>query len=322
MGGLSKMKGWFCFFLLVGGCAQPTSLHPTDAGGTNGGHRDGGLMFDDGGGPQYLNDLAQGTQPDLATPTTEDLATPAAADLAVPVGADLALPPAADLATIPDMAHATVENCFNDIDDDGNGKINDGCPDTLSVGADVPLTAFGGPGGTAVSAHCPAGQVATGLRIRLDQNSQEIAGVGLYCATLMLMRGASSYSVTVSSSGTVASEFFGGGWTYYNGVFCDSTQFQVVWYSLMNTSESGTYPYVHGLGMQCGLGALALSPTNQLSITFSPVGSQLGYDYAWGVEHPQACGPSQAVVGYNGRDGAWLDQIQPVCAPIVVNYKP
>src|SRR5256885_15686149 len=108
MGGLSRMKAWFCF-LWVAGCAQPAGLHPTNgatSGATSGGggHRDGGLMFDDGGSPQYqtLDMTSTGPLPDPAEPAAPDLAT----------WHDLAVPPGVDLAPVPALPHASVETCF------------------------------------------------------------------------------------------------------------------------------------------------------------------------------------------------------------------
>jgi hypothetical protein len=311
MDALSKMKSCFCF-LLVAGCAQPASLHPT-SGGTTGGRRDGGLVFDDGGSPQYSRpDLAGAPVPDLAQPPSlPDLA--AAPDLAMAPGADLAVRPGVDLA----KPCATVENCFNDLDDDCDGTINNGCPSTLGVGADVPLVAEGGSGGTATSAHCPAGQVASGVRFIADSFDFEMAGIGVACSTLTLVRGASSYSVTLSTPTALAAQFAGSSADSSADGACDTTQFQVAWNSLMNTDT-----YVNGLGMDCALGTLSLSPANQLSISFSNLNNHFGINYGGGTEHPQACGSNQAIVGYNGRTGGWLDQIQPICAPIVVNYIP
>jgi hypothetical protein len=302
------------FLAFFAGCAQPSAVS-TD-GGRIGHPRDGGqLQFEEDGGfapPDDLSgrDLAQVQGPDLAVRP----------DLAIPPGADLA---GVDFASPPDLAHVTttVENCFNDIDDDGNGKVNDGCPDTISVGADVLLTAYGGSGGGPGSAHCPAGQVVTGMRFDADDFDEEMAGVGLACSTVTLVRGASSYTVSVSANTTIGPAFDGSDWDSYRTGFCDTTQFQVAWNTRMNTSESGNYPYVHGLGLDCGLGTLTLSSTNQLTISFSNLGNGFGINYGWGSEHPQACGPSQAVVGYKGRFGGWLDQIQPICAPLVVSYK-
>ena len=137
------------------------------------------------------------------------------------------------------------------------------------------------------------------------------------------MRGASSYSVTLTTSAS-APYFRGGSWDWSRTGYCDTTKFQVAWNSLMNTSPDGdAWPFVHGLGMDCGQGALTFTPsTKQLTIAFANQGNGFGINYGWGDEHPQACGSGQSLVGYNGRDGAWLDRIQPICAPLVVTYKP
>ena len=152
-------------------------IHCTPRTRVGGPRRDAGLQFEEDGGTQsYMKgDLSE--VPDLSE--LPDLAPQN--DLLTPPGMDMA---ARDMAVPPDMAHASVENCFNDVDDDGNGKINDGCPDTITVGADVPLTAYGGTGGGAVSAHCPANQVVTGLIFYADDYDAEMAGVGLRCATI------------------------------------------------------------------------------------------------------------------------------------------
>src|SRR5437879_5368034 len=102
MGWLSTMKS--CFWLVFAvGCAQPSTLHPTSGSAStgSGGHHDGGLMFDDGGAPQYQKADLAGNQP------PPDLAEPSAPpDLAV--WHDLAIPPGVDLATLPDLAHSNV----------------------------------------------------------------------------------------------------------------------------------------------------------------------------------------------------------------------
>ena len=245
----------------------------------------------------------------------------APADLTTPkdfATAPADLKPATDLLPPPDLfvCPAVVENCFNDIDDNCNTTINDGCPNTITVGAPVPLIAYGGSGGGAVSAMCPAGQVVTGVRFIYDDNAYAMAGVGIACSTPTLVRGTSSYSVTMSGGSTIAAQFYGTGYTGYFGDVCDATQFQVAWNTLMDT---GTF--VYGLGMDCALGVLTLSSSNQLSINFAGLGNNFGFDYGGGTQHPQACPASSALVGFNGHDGSYLDQIQPVCAPLIITYK-
>jgi hypothetical protein len=300
-----------CVALLIfSGCAQPSSLRQDGGGG--GVHRDGGLQFEeDGGSPQFqMPDLAHGDQdlselPDLTPPP----------DLRLPPGADLA--GALDLAST-DLAHPNVENCFNDVDDDGNGKINDGCPDTITLGADVPLPAGGGSGGGAVSVHCPANQVVIAQRFYGDDWDEWMSGVAVWCSPLTLARGASAYTVTLKApSGAYAGSFFGGGTDYSTDQSCDTSQFRVAWSVPMYVSS-----FVNGFFLDCGAGTLTLSATNQLSIAFTNNNDKLGFRYSGGTLVTRTCGPDQAIVGYNGRDGAWLDQLQPICAPLVVNYKP
>jgi hypothetical protein len=293
--------------LLFAGCAQPSSLNTID-GGRGGGRDLGGfLQFEDAG---------FGARPDLAG--GRDLSE--LPDLTPPP--DLALPPNADLSQLPDLlpppdlaTPPSVENCFNNSDDNGNGTINEGCPETITLGAEVPLTAYGGSGGSAVSAYCPAGQVAIGLRIYFDDWDEYISGVGMACSPISLVKGASSYSISVTMPMSISGYFYGGGtdddWDYPCGAG------QMVW-----TTKPYTSSFVDGLYFNCGAPSLALSPTNQLTITMSNVATDYGYNYGGGTLHAQSCGPSQVVIGYKGRYGSWLDQIQPICAPFVVNYKP
>src|SRR3954470_17848168 len=57
---------------------------------------------------------------------------------------------------------AAVENCFNDLDDDCDGVVNNGCPDHLVTGAAHALTLHGNPaGGAAFQLRCPANAYLT-----------------------------------------------------------------------------------------------------------------------------------------------------------------
>jgi hypothetical protein len=275
---------------LWAGCAQP--LQGNDDLGRRGGRAD----------------LRLGYGADLGGPPA-DLSTGAGADLAR--GAD-------DLAVGPDLGNsaAGVEDCFNDLDDDCDGKVNNGCPDTVTVGVPVPLVAHGGNGGNATSAICPAGSVLTGTRFIVDDFDGFMAGAGVFCSTPTLVRGANAYSITLAPAGGQPPTFAGSYADNQADANCDTTMFQVGWNTLEN---AGTY--VNGLGLDCASGALTLGGNNQLSVAFTNLNNNFGVNYGGGVEYPQACGPSQALVGYNGRIGTILDQIQPVCAPIQFTYK-
>jgi hypothetical protein len=286
------------FLALLNGCAQPSAVA---ADGGRFVRRDGGgLQFEEDGGTVDLAGLDFSRAPDLTPPP--DLLPPPGSDLAGLAGADL--------------ARAAIENCFNDIDDDGDGIVNNGCPDTITIGADVPLVQYGGGGGNpGTPTHCPPNQVAVGFELYFDDNVLEMSGVGVFCSPVTLVRGTSSYSLGIAASSTQQPELRGTTMSPPN-VDYNCPVDQAIWTALMDTSQ-----FVDGLGLSCGLATLTLDGSNQLSINFVDQDTNLGYDYGGGTQHPQSCGPSQALVGYAGRVGSYMDAVQPICAPLVVKYK-
>jgi hypothetical protein len=287
------------FLAFLFGCAQPSAV-PADGGRSV--RRDGGqLQFEEDGGTG-LPDLSNSSGQDLAR--APDLAP--LPDMALPPGADLA---GMDLATPPDLA-STVVNCFS------GATVPTGCPDTITIGADAPLTQYGGGGGGAATpTHCPANQVAVGFELYFDDNVFEMSGVGVFCSPVTLVRGTSTYSLGIAASSTQQTPIKGGTVTPPNNDYnCPVNQ--AIWTTLMDTSS-----YVDGLGLSCGLGTLTLASDNKLSINFVDQNSNLGYDYGGGTQHPQSCPPSSLVVGYAGRTGSYMDAVQPICAPLIVNYK-
>src|SRR5262249_23201741 len=110
--------------------------------------------------------------------------------------------------------------------------------------------------------------------------------------------------------------FYGGGADYSEDHGCDTNNFQVAWNVTIDASS-----FVNGFFLDCGQGKLTLSPTNQLSISFTNNNDGFGFTYGGGTRGDRTCAADSALVGYKGRDGAWLDQLQPICAPLVVNYK-
>jgi hypothetical protein len=221
-----------------------------------------------------------------------------------------------------EVVDAPIENCFNDSDDNCNDAINDGCPDHLILGSTYALTAEGGSGGGAASAMCPAGQIVARATMYFDDISTEHHGDGIavYCVTPTLTRGTSSYTLgTTALPGSATASFMG-----THGQNPDFDQDCTVGGGL--GAVFGTYTdsntYVDGIGVACATGSATLDSFNDLSIS-------LGYDGRWAagdwitpnVGIWQYCDADSAVVGYQGRDGLWLDQIQPVCAPIYVVYK-
>ncbi len=216
---------------------------------------------------------------------------------------------------------AAVENCFNDIDDDCDGVVNNGCPNTLTTGTPRALTAHGNTGGGGpFSLRCPVGQFVAKANMYADETDVSLGGIDIYCATPTLVRGATAYSVTEAVSATaltaqgnnitIADKF-----TFDCGV----AGFVPAWYS-NGTSDA---QFTNSLGVSCATTVLTLSATNQLSFTLTKQaggGNYYGYPNL-GTPFVDDCGPTEVLIGFDGRKGNGMDSTQAVCAPLQVVYK-
>ena len=149
-----------------------------------------------------------------------------------------------------------------------------------------------------------------------DPPSGSAPGVGVACSPVTLVRGASSYSLQLTPPTQVASYFAGFFWDDYTDYACNVAGANMVFSTRLESSS-----LIDGMFFSCASPTLTLSSTNQLSITMTNTGTYYGYTYGGGTTSTQPCGASQVVVGYRGRSDLWADQLQPVCAPLVVNYK-
>jgi hypothetical protein len=211
---------------------------------------------------------------------------------------------------------AARENCFNDIDDDCNGKVDDGCPNGLVLGAAHSMGDFGGTGGYPASpAFCPANSYVVREQFDLDRNVQSVVGITIWCAEPLLSRGASNYSVSLLP--TLSAGFAGGNSiTESGGTDCGTSGF-VAGYQTWVRSDT----YVRGLFFYCANGTATLNADNSLSIRFADNGNNGGLYFASGNSVFVPCPPGEVLVGYDGRTGAYMDEITPYCAPIQVTYK-
>jgi hypothetical protein len=212
------------------------------------------------------------------------------------------------------------EKCFDTVDDDCNGVINNGCPDSLYLGADRPLGGAGGAGGGPASVHCPIGAFVTRVDSWFDDTDQHASGVSIYCATPSLVQGAASYSVTLTPNAPAP-----------YGVAHGSTNPQVertddcgiVGLTAITYSTGLSDTYVEALGHHCGTSAVTFAADNTLSFNFVPSGdtSYNAYGGGAGAFFQQSCAANEVIVGFNLRDGSWLDNLQPICAALLVKYK-
>jgi hypothetical protein len=223
-----------------------------------------------------------------------------------------------------EVTPAPVENCFNAVDDDCDGVVNNGCPSLLSLINEHSPPAAGGDGGGPNSAHCPQGSFVTRVDSWGDSNpnNKHASGVSIWCATPTLVRGTTSYSVNLTRNLPAPSQQLVGlqnasddrtddcGLTGLTGL----TSLTAITYTVGVADD-----FVEGLGHHCATSAVTLQPDNTMTFDFKGDG---GTTYTrWGdggVFFDQVCGPNEVVVGFVVRNGLWLNRIAPICAELSV----
>jgi hypothetical protein len=216
---------------------------------------------------------------------------------------------------------AAVENCFNDLDDDCDGVVNNGCPDHVTTGTPRALTLRGNAaGGAAFSLRCPVGQFVAKSISYADDSDSALGGIDIYCATPTLVRGASAYSITETVSATALTAHAANINTAESGTFdCGSAGFVPAWY------VDGTFDaqFTNALGSSCATTVLTLSATNQLSFTFTKQAGGGNYYGFINIGSPfeDTCNNGEVLIGWDGRKGNGMDATQAVCAPLQVVYK-
>jgi hypothetical protein len=214
------------------------------------------------------------------------------------------------------LAH---ENCFNADDDDCDGVPNNGCPDHLAIGTFGGLVLRGGTGGAnARNVYCPANSFVTRSTFYLDNTQGHASGVAIYCAAPTLVQGASTYSVTLTPiTPAPYLKVVGDNPTIQGGDYDCGITGLVAGSWLVGLADS----FVEALGMHCSNGAVSMGADNTLTFNFTQTGAGSFYGYQTGTPFEDDCPPHQVLVGYNLKQGDWLDSIQAVCAPLVTVYK-
>jgi hypothetical protein len=226
---------------------------------------------------------------------------------------------------------AAQEDCFNDLDDDCDGVVNNGCPDHLTTGMPRPLTAVGNSGsGTAFSLRCPTGSFISKTQIWGDNGASVLAltALDVYCATPTLVRGASSYSATVKVSTTALSAGTDRPSSPTTTFTCDAASFSPGWLT-PGTGANGAGGGIDGLGLSCASTSLALDATNKLSFNMTQVAATSstgnnpdGYRNASPFDASEAnCNQGEVLIGYDGKVASYITYFQAICAPLQVVYK-
>jgi hypothetical protein len=213
------------------------------------------------------------------------------------------------------------ENCFNNTDDDCDGLINNGCPTSLTLGPQRSLASAGtGTGGGAHTVVCPAGAFVTRVDSWFDNNDAEASGVSIYCATPTLIQGASSYTVTLAAN-TPAPYLVEHG---TNDPAIERTDdCGISGLTATHRSITQADSHVEGEGYHCASSTVTFDSTaNSIAFDFTPVvGDNNSYaTFSGGTVSDQSCSSLEVLVGFTVRDGAYMDNITPICAQLKTVY--
>lgn len=253
----------------------------------------------------------------------------------------------------PSCVPGPIEICTNDVDDDCNGIVNDGCADTLGIGTTTTVAPYVGADGNAgasdLSVRCPPNAFVTSMSILFYDAQQQVSGVRLGCSTATLNRSSSGYSVSlVAVSPSPYASLIAAPPANGTGapivVTCPGAGLRGLF------ATKGTYDAGGILGYfgKCGAATLTLAADNTLGITIAaatttatPAGSidaagYGGYDYGAGagIAHTDVswtCDAGSVLVGLHGRvstsgqitsgvPGAALDKVQPICGTLTPHY--
>jgi hypothetical protein len=228
---------------------------------------------------------------------------------------------------------SATENCFNDLDDDCDGVVNNGCPDQLKVGQiddQLPLSSHGGAGGGDQSAICPMGSLVTGVQVQLSDRMIPgyVVTVQPSCATPTLVRGAKAYSIALTPTtappavgGTDPTSADVGKINCATGGFgsASGTQGSTI------SEISALNPFVESWGINCSVITFALDASGRLRFTLAldlvNSGVAVPEHRQGGAKWTDSCPADEVLIGMKARTGARMDAIQGLCAPLVVSYK-
>ena len=218
------------------------------------------------------------------------------------------------------------ESCYNDLDDDCDGHVNNGCPVALTLGVPDALLARGGSGGSAANSMCPSGSLVTGVQVQLSAtgvNPGYVVSVQPSCATPALVRDATSFSIALtpvtSPAAMMASDAARPGISH---IVCAGSGGSLANGAQGSTTTSGRI-VVEAAGIDCANVTLGLDANNKLLLSFAhdAVNSGIASVQVNGAVWNDTCLANEVLVGFQGRTGSQMDQIQGVCAPVTATYK-
>jgi hypothetical protein len=221
---------------------------------------------------------------------------------------------------------AAQEDCFNDLDDDCDGAVNNGCPDTVGIGTAHALAPQGNPnGGGPQSARCPAGQMVGKVEFFTDNrvNPGTFQGVQVYCVGPTLSRGGRNYTLgTTALPASPSMVYVGAEIGPTDGGGLDCTVQGGFGAGFVSSGYASTTRGVLQLGLTCASATATLQSNNKLNLVTTADNRTVAVGFTTGgTAFVEPCATGEVLIGYDGRLGNWMDQVAPVCAPLVVTYK-
>ncbi len=200
-------------------------------------------------------------------------------------------------------------------DDAADSGGSDALVPALSLGPDRPLMLAGGDGGAIKTAHCPSGTFVT--RVDSYDNGAHASGIVFYCAQPTLVQADGSYSVTLKQMVSGQSlQPNNAATTFGRKDSCSLTGLSAI------TRTVGLADiYIEGLGHHCGTSAVTQAPDAAFVFDFQSDGDASFTRWGdAGKGFSLACQPNEVVVGFDVRQGSWLNGIAPICAALDVVY--
>jgi hypothetical protein len=239
-----------------------------------------------------------------------------------------------------EIVPAAKEDCSNDADDDCDGKVNNTCAESVTIGLPrylTPLEPTPPPANANqmyLEKRCPAGAFITRVQIQFDDPHLQLAGLQFSCGTAVMNRPAGSTTYLLGATPIMPAPFddFIGTIAMPTGtaqdVKCAGIGLSGI-VGLWGKHDQGGYI---GAFAQCGVASAALQADNSLRITVSPVGgltdSGHGFDYGptiggsgYGIIRTWQCANNEVMVGFKGAVSGSIDQLQAICGPITPVYK-
>ncbi len=201
----------------------------------------------------------------------------------------------------------------DDVDDDCDGAVDQGCPGGLGTGADRNLTAFGGGGGGGFALACGAGMAAVGVDVR---SAAEVDQVTVICQRVGLAvdRGASPHGFsTVAQGGQGRTGSAGGGGGGQSTLVCPDGSF-------LHALQVRSGARVDQASFTCARLDLVGYPA-QPRFSRSDTGSRTFGGNGGGLQALQRCRDDELMAGLHGRSGGRVDRLGPICRTIRVQTR-